>query len=300
MSTNLSSMFESIKDALTKEKSTSGLKDILRLEAGATYQVRLIPNIKDPANTFFHYYNHGWKSVATGQFVSAISPTTWNEPDPIAQTRFKIAKEGNEEEKTKSALLNRKENWLANVFVVNDPKHPENNNKIKILRLGRQIHKIIMEAIEGDEAAEFGERIFDLTSSGVNLKIKAEQQGDFTTYVASKFGSPSEIAGLTPEKIQEVYISTFDLTKIFTVKSYDELQTMVDEHYYGNVKGAKPKVDDTRKSAKVVAAPVVEDDVPMGDSTPASATSAPEVEAPKATGEVLDDAKVKELLKGLD
>lgn len=294
MSTNsLSSMFESIKDALNKEKSSSGLKDILKLEAGATYHVRLIPNVNDPTKTFFHYFNHGWKSVATGQFVSAISPTTWGEPDPIAQTRFKIAKDGSEEEKAKSALLNRKENWLANVYVVTDPKHPENNGKVKMLRFGRQIYKIIMEAIEGEEAAELGARIFDLTGSGCNLKIKAEKQNDFTTYASSKFGAPSDL-GLTPDKIEEIYKGCFDLTKVFIAKSYAELQTMVDEHYYAKVKGAKTAEAKAEKQAEVE-----EDDVPM--DTPAKPTETAAAEpTPTATEEVLDDNKVKELLKGLD
>ena len=204
-------MFASIKEALTKEKSTSTLKDILRTEIDPKpYIVRLIPNIKDPSKTFFHFFNHGWKSFATGQFVSSISPTTWDEPDPIAQERFKIAKNGSDEEKEKSVALNRKENWMVNVFVVNDPKHPENNNKIKILRFGKQLHKIIMEAIEGDDAKEFGEKVFDLTPTGCNLKIKAEKnEGDYATYVSSKFVSPSEIPGLTSERIQEIYDGIF-------------------------------------------------------------------------------------------
>jgi hypothetical protein len=290
MNTFNNEMFASIKDALTKEKSTSTLKDILRTEVDPKpYIVRLIPNIKDPDKTFFHYYNHGWESFATGQFVSAVSPTTWNERDPIAETRFKIAKTGSEEEKEKATALNRKENWLINIFVVSDPKHPENNNKVKILRFGRQLHKIIMEAIEGDDAKEFGERIFDLTATGCNLRIKAEKnEGNYATYVSSKFVSPSEIPGLTSEKIQEIYNTTFDLTKIFTIKSYEELKDMLDQHYYASP-NTSTKKDSKKEPVKKVTdkETATEDDVPMEKS-------------PVPSEEVLDDNKVAELLKDLE
>lgn len=288
-------MFASIKDALEKTKTTTGLKDILRLDAGATYQVRIIPNIKDPSATFYHYYNHGWKSVSTGQFVSAISPTTWGEPDPIASTRFKDAKEGSDEVKEKAKLLNRRENWLANVFVVSDPKHPDNTGKIKILRFGRQLYKIIMDAVAGEDAAELGQRIFDLTADGVNLKIKAEKQGEFTTFVSSKFGSASEIPGLTPEKIQETYNGIFDLTKVFTVKSYAELQTMVDEHYHGTVKTKGTKQTETAKETTTSVETPAETDETPAETAPVTTES-----VPAATADVLDDNKVKELLSGLD
>lgn len=291
------SMFESIKDALKQEKQTSGLKDMLRLDAGHTYIVRLIPNVKSPKDTFYHYYNHGWKSVATGQFVSAISPTTWGDPDPIAQTRFALAKEATtDEDKKKVALLNRKENWLAKVYVVSDPAHPENNNKVKFLRFGRQIHKVIMEGLDGEEAKEIGSRMFDFTANGVNLKIKAEKQGDFTTFVATKFSNPCEIAGMTPEKVQEIYNDPLDVTKVFTVKSYKELETMLEEHYFA--KGSKKKAAKAEKAEKAAEPTPEEDNVPMDD--PASAEVPATAGEPAASEELLDDSKVKELLKGLD
>ena len=73
-------MFASIKEALTKPQQSSNFKDILKLEPDTKpYIVRLIPDIKNPANTFYHYFSHGWNSVATGQYFSALSPTTWGE-----------------------------------------------------------------------------------------------------------------------------------------------------------------------------------------------------------------------------
>lgn len=234
MNSLTSSMFESIKTALTKENSSGAnkQKDFLRTEVGNTYTVRLLPNIKDPSKTFLHYYSHGWNSFSTGQLITLVSPTTWNQRDPIAEERYRVLRNGTEEEKERIKAIVRTERWLVNAYVINDPVNEENNNKVKILRFGRQLHKIIKDAMEGEEAEELGPRIFDLTPKGVNLKIKVEKQGDYPTYVSSKFTTPKEIEGLDDDSYDKVYKSVFDLESYISVKSYDELKDMLNAHYF--------------------------------------------------------------------
>jgi len=282
MNTFTTSMFESIKGALTKnnESSSSKIKDYLRTEAGNTYTVRLLPNVKDAAKTFFHYYSYGWNSLTTGQLVTAVSPTTWNQRDPIAEERYRVLRNGTEKEKEKALAIKRRENWLINVYVINDPVNSENNGKIKIVRFGRQLHKIIMDAIEGEEAAELGARIFDLSPKGCNLRIKVEKQGDYPTYVSSKFSTPKEIEGLDEDGYNKIYNSAFDLESYVSVKSYDELKNILDEHYHGT--------KDVEEAAEIVA--------------PKTSAPTPSVQvvAKKTTKSTEDeDASIKELLKDL-
>lgn len=234
MNSLTSSMFESIKSALTKENSAGSnkQKDFLRTEPGNTYTVRLLPNLKDPTKTFLHYYSHGWNSYATGQLITLVSPTTWNERDPIAEERYRVLRNGTEAEKEKAKAIVRTERWLVNCYVVNDPVNEENNNKVKVLRFGRQLHKIIKDAMEGEDAEELGARIFDLSAKGVNLKIKVEKQGDYPTYVSSKFTTPKEIESLDEDSYNKIYNSVYDLQSYLTVKSYDELKDMLDKHYH--------------------------------------------------------------------
>jgi len=228
-------MFESIKGALTKnnESTASKIKDYLRCEVGNTYTVRLLPNVKDPSKTFFHYYSYGWNSFATGQLVTVVSPTTWNQRDPIAEERYRVLRNGTDKEKEKALAIKRRENWLVSVYIVNDPVNQDNNGKVKLLRFGRQLHKIVMDAIEGEEAAELGPRIFDLSPKGCNLRIKVEKQGDYPTYVSSKFSTPKEIEGVDEDSYKKIYNSAFDLESYVAVKSYDELKTILEEHYLG-------------------------------------------------------------------
>ena len=285
MSTITSSMFESIKSALAKNSNQpSRNKDILKCEVGNTYTVRLIPNTANPSKTFFHYYTFGWTSFSTGQYVSAVSPSSFGEKDPIAEARFKILKTGTEDEKAKARAILRSEKWLVNAYIINDPVNADNNGKTMVLRYGKQLHKIIMDAIEGEGAEDLGVRIFDLSANGCNLKVKVEQQGDYPTYVSSKFMMPKAIEGVDAAKIKDLYKNIIDLETIFTVKSYDELKSMLDEHYYcGEGQVAAPVSRPITKQAKPVAA----------------VTATAEV-AIESNSDPLEDDTVKKLLEGLD
>ena len=274
-------MFQSIKAALNKpeEKNTGGLyNEILKTPAGHTYTVRLLPFAKDPSKTFFHYFVHGWTSFATGQYVQAVSPQTFNERDPISEERFKVLRTGSEEEKEKMQAVRRAEKWLVNVYVVEDPSNPENNGKVKLLRYGKQLQKIIMEAIEGEDAEEFGARIFDLGSEGVNLKVKVEQQGDYPTYVSSRFTSSGKLS-LTQDQQEKVYGSVYNLEEVFTIKTYDELKQMIDEHIYVNA-----NVDKNETSY---------------NSKPSVATQKHETVSTSAVNETTIEDDIDELLKDL-
>ena len=226
------SMFDSIKQALAKNENSSNAGKFLKTEIGNTYTVRLLPNIKDPSKTFFHYFTFGWMSLSSGQYINLVSPQTWGDRDPINEYRYKITKMGTAEEKEKAAKITRKENWLVNAYVINDPKSPENNGQIKLLKFGRQLHKIIMEAIDGEDSDSLGSRIFDLTSKGCDFKIKVEKQGEYPSYSTSKFTMPKGIEGISDDKIQSIYSNTTDLDRVFSVKSYDELQKILNEHFH--------------------------------------------------------------------
>jgi hypothetical protein len=166
-----------------------------------------------------------------------------------------VLRTGTESEKEKIKAIGRSEKWLVNVYVVNDPVNPDNNGKVKILRYGKQLQKIIKDAIDGEEAEDFGPRIFDLSPNGVNLRVKVEKQGDYPSYVSSKFSMPVAIADLDDAKAKKVYDSVHDLTRVFTLKSYDELRIMLNEHYYCNVvkDEAEPAVEPDEEEVKPVA-----------------------------------------------
>jgi len=271
MSTYNTSMFQSIKDALSKPEASNGTyNEIMKTTPGNTYTVRLLPAANDPKNTFFEYITHGWESFATGQYVQAMSPQTFSDRDPIAEERFRILRTGSEDEKEKVKAIKKIVKYLVNVYVVDDSSNPENNGKVKLLRYGKQLQKIILDAISGDDSDEFGPRIFDLGPEGVNFKIKCESQGDFPTYVSSRFTSSPKLK-LSDGERDEIYKNTYDLTKVFSVKSYDELKQMFNEHYLCKTDSVSDVVAQTasftKPTAKLETAPVKQESVFTSDDS---------------------------------
>ena len=204
----------------------------------------------------------GWVSFANGQYVQTLSPQTF-ERCPIQEERFRLSRMGTDEEKEKASALRRMEKWLVNVFVVDDPTNPDNNGKVKLLRYGKQLQKIIHEAIEGEDSEEFGAKVFDLGDDGVNFKVKVEQQGDYPTYVSSRFTGVGKL-GFDEEKQKSIYDSVHNLKEVFTLKSTDELKQMLDEHFHVR--------DSSADSAPVIEStspPFTPDPVPVAAATPA-------------------------------
>jgi len=200
----------------------------------------------------------------------------------MTETKYRVLRNGNEEEKAKANLLRRNERWLVNAYVVDDPSNPENNGTMKIIRYGKQLHKIISDAIDGEGSEDYGPRIFDLSENSVNFKIKCEQQGDYITYVSSKFTLPKKIEGLDDAKAEEVYNSVVDLTSVIPTKSQDEIVQSLDEHFF-----CKKTLLTEKKTEELM------NEVENLNSSESSKSSS-------SSEDISDDENIKKLLADLD
>lgn len=303
-------LFNEIKASLTTKKEDSIYKEFMKFESGKTYIVRLIPNIAEPRNSIYHYYHHSWNSLATGQFVTALCPATYNENCPIDNYVIKTYRTGTTEEKEKLKPVNRKESWLVNVYVITDPTNPENEGKVKIVRYGKELAKIISSAIEGDDSQEFGaEKIFDV-ANGSSLRIKCEARTgaansrNFVTYSSSKFITPSRLENVSEDKIEAIYNGVFDLTKIMKPKTQAELQKMLDQHFFC-VQDAEDDTDTQESEVEEIkpssTQAIIEPQVHSPKKVQALESVFEGIETATTSTSVKDDTdeKLKELLAGL-
>jgi len=300
MGTDVKSMFDEIIFSLNDEKkSSSRFQDILRLKVGNNYLVRLIPNITNAKATFYHYHHHGWTSLATGQYVDAICPSTWGDTCPICTERFKLYKKGDDNDKILARYIRRLDKHLVNVYVIDDPTDEENNGIVKILRFGVRIKDKFDAAITGDDSEEFGSKVFDLTENGCNFKIKVEtnQEGktQFTNYGNSRFTNSMAIPGMTPEKIKEVYEQCFVLEDQVSRVTTEALKQMLNVHLYD-----REDSSNTSRPKKTVEQVVKETG---NDKTEVKTEAKPEAGPdPKLEETQHDDTddKIKDLLEGLE
>jgi hypothetical protein len=155
-----------------------------------------------------------------------------------------------------------------------------------VLRYGKQLHKVITSAIDGEDSGDLGARVFDLSPEGVNFKVIVEKQGDFPTYVSSKFSFPATVNGLEESGLEYGYIGSTEVDSIFKFKSYDELKQMVNEHIFC-------KDEDSQRSESPIAQVLTSAAAPVPSSAPVQA------EQPKPATQS-DDSDIQDLLAGLD
>jgi hypothetical protein len=307
-------MFSKIADALKKSDSGNGggsFANVMKFPAGNTYTIRLIPNVDDVDATFFHHVVHGWKSNATGAYTSALSLQTFKERDPIAELRWKLYNEWKTANPTPGVdskgkaitfqgPIKQDDQWYVNALWVDNPANPELNGQVKVFKMGPQLKKIVDDAMTGERSDEFGAAIFDLSKDGADFRIVAEKQGEYTTFIKSYFKSKSKL-DLDDDEIEKIYESVHDLTQIQPVKTVDELNTLLDDHFFcGSVKTEVKKPLSGVKS-KPVSKEVPwedgdDDEIPMEFEEPEKVVKT--TKSPKKNTSV--DDEVDELLADLD
>ena len=307
-----SAMFDSIEAALNKKSDGGGsFANVLKTPAGHTYTVRLVPNVEDPSKTFFTHTTHGWNSKATGKFVNFLSLQTVGQRDPIGEFRWKLFQAWKNENPTAdnkdyNGIISQVEKHFVNVYVIDDPNNPENNGKVKILSAGSQIKKKIDDALKGDRAEELGIDIFDLTK-GLDLKIKAEANGKtgnskYTNFSDSFFTTRSKTV-ITEEQADEIHGQIHDLEQVYPVRTYEELVTALNEHFFVGdaVDERKPLNLHQEKSVDKSPFKDEEDEIPMkhdGDVKREKAEKQP-AKGKDTPSTKFDDSEIDDILSNL-
>ena len=84
-------------------------------------------------------------SRATGKWYIENSLTTLNQKDPVSEYNSKLWNSGVESDKEIGRKQKRKLQYYSNIYVVSDPKHPENEGKVFLFRYGKKIYDKLME-----------------------------------------------------------------------------------------------------------------------------------------------------------
>ena len=157
------------------------------------------------------------------------SLTTLGESDPVALlNKAQWAAIGNNKkspEADQARLRNRRSKYVANIVVVQDLAHPENNGKNFLFEYGPAIHKKVIAAISPEYAHLQPCDVHDLWQ-GANFRLLAKQgDGEWVTYDDSNFEAP---CALHPDDtmLESLYNGMYDLGEFEAAsnyKSFDEL-----------------------------------------------------------------------------
>jgi len=200
----------------------------------ATATIRFLPRVEGDDLPWVKIFSHGFKSDATGRWfieecltslmdesgtpkacpMCAYNSTLWNSTtDDASPIRATVRKQ------------KRKLSYVSNIYVVNDPKHPENNGGVFLFKFGKKIYDKIMDKARPTFEDETPVNVFDYWE-GANFKLRMKQADGFPNYDASEFESVSAIAS-TDEAILEIANKQYKLSELLDpskFKSYSELE----------------------------------------------------------------------------
>ena len=185
--------------------------------------IRFLPAPAGETVPWAKLYSHAFQGP--GGWYIENSLTTTGGKDPVGEVNRKLWNSGSDEDKETARKQKRKLAYYSNIYVVKDPKNPENNGKVFLYKYGKKIFDKIQAAMQPEFQDETPVNVFDLWE-GANFKLKIKTVAGYWNYDSSEFEAPSALSA-DDDVLEEIYNKEYSL-EAFTApdqfKSYEELE----------------------------------------------------------------------------
>ena len=186
--------------------------------------VRFLPAPEGEDLPWARIWNHGFQGP--GGWYIENSLTTLGQKDPVSEHNSTLWNSGIEANKEVARKQKRRLNYTANVYILKDPAHPENEGTIKLYRFGKKIFDKINDLMNPEFEDESPVNPFDLWA-GANFKMKIRKVEGYSNYDKSEFEASSALLE-DDAKMEEIWKAENSLKELVSedkFKSFDELQT---------------------------------------------------------------------------
>ena len=206
--------------------------------------IRFLPAKDGEELPWIKLWKHAFQGP-TGKWFIENSLTTLNQKDPVSEHNSELWNTGLESDKEIARKQKRKLEYYSNIYVVSDPKHPENNGKVFLFRYGKKIFDKIMAAMQPEFEDETPINPFDFWE-GANFKLKIRKVDGFWNYDKSEFDSVKSLSDDDGEldKIWNKQYPLADFHAPSNFKSYDELKKRLDDVLSGTITASAAAIVD--------------------------------------------------------
>ena len=222
----ISSEFEKIANPQSESKSYQDDR-FWKLEAdkagNGTATIRFLPRAEGDELPWVKIFSHGFQGP-TGKWYIENSLTTIGENDPVGELNSRLWNTGNDADKETARKQKRKLSYTANILVVSDPKHPENEGKVFLFKFGKKIFDKIMDKARPTFEDETPVNVFDLWE-GADFKLRMRKVDGYPNYDQSAFQEPSAVTE-DEDKLLSIVNSQHKLAEFLdrkNFKTYEEL-----------------------------------------------------------------------------
>lgn len=190
----------------------------------ASATIRFLPRAEGDELPWVRVFSHGFQGP-TGKWYIENSLTTLGEADPVGELNSRLWNSGVDADKETARKQKRRLHYIANVLIVSDPKHPENEGQVRLFKFGKKIFDKIMDKARPTFEDETPVNVFDLWD-GADFKLRMRKVEGYPNYDQSVFMEPTPVLGGDEEKILKVVNSQYKLAEFVdpkNFKSYEEL-----------------------------------------------------------------------------
>jgi len=221
----IASEFDKIANPQSDSKSYQDDR-FWKLEAdkagNGTATIRFLPRTEGDELPWVRIFNHGFQGP-TGKWYIENSLTTIGENDPVGELNSRLWNSGADADKEIARKQKRRLAYFANILVVSDPKHPENEGRVMLFKFGKKIFDKIMDKAKPTFEDETPVNVFDYWD-GADFKLRMRKVDGYPNYDQSVFTEPSALGD--DDEIMIISKKQFLLKDFLdrkNFKSYEEL-----------------------------------------------------------------------------
>jgi hypothetical protein len=194
-------------------------------------------------------WDHGFQGP--GGWYIENSLTTLGEKDPVSEYNSKLWNSGIEANKEIVRKQKRRLTYIANIYVVEDSKNPQNEGKVFLYKFGKKIFEKIKEAMNPQFADETPVNPFDLWT-GANFKLKIRNVEGYRNYDRSEFDKSGTLGGFDDNTLESIWKKEHSLKQFLdksNFKTYEELEAKMNR-VLGLSGGGEPRARTTVEQMK--------------------------------------------------
>ena len=228
----LAKAIESLNPTEGSDKADNFWKPEVDKAGNGTATIRFLDVSSDDgedALPWVKFFSHGFQGPG-GWLIDNCLTTLNGAKCPVCEHNSSLWNSGIEANKELVRKQKRKLNYITNVYIVADPKNPENEGKVKLFKFGAKIFDKISEAMNPAFEDETAINPFDFWK-GANFKLKIRKVEGYQNYDKSEFESPSPLFN-DDAKIEKIWKSQYSLKELISekeFKTYDELKARLDK-----------------------------------------------------------------------
>jgi hypothetical protein len=185
--------------------------------------IRFLPAPKGEDLPWVQMFSHAFQGP--GGWYIENSLTTIGQKDPVSEYNRSLWNSGSDKDKETVRKQKRKLSYYANIYVVKDPAHPENEGKVFLFKFGKKIFDKILNAMQPEFDDEEPINPFDFWT-GANFKLKLVKKDGYWNYDKSEFASPGALLD-DDEALEAIWSKQHPLQPLVAAdqfKSYQDLE----------------------------------------------------------------------------